>query len=86
MWFWNAPLGGVFVANNLTLCSSNDNFTTSSNQISIDTSYSLSPVENRQYRLARLLFLSVISISYFKFLRGYDYILIDLLIVHYGTP
>ena len=50
MWFWNAPLGGIVVPS-LTLYSSNDNFTTSSNQISIDTSDSLSPVENRQYRL-----------------------------------
>jgi len=50
MWFWNAPNGGIFVPS-LTLYSSNDNFTTSSNQISINTSNSAVPVENRQYRL-----------------------------------
>ena len=50
MWFWYTPNGGIFVPN-LTLYSSNDNFTTSSNQISIDTSNSLPPVKNRQYRL-----------------------------------
>ena len=50
MWFWNAPLGGIVVPS-LTLYSSNDNSTTPSNQISIDTSDSPVPVENRQYRL-----------------------------------
>jgi len=50
MWFWNAPNGGAVIPS-LVLHSSNGNFTTSSNQISINTSDSLSPVENRQYRL-----------------------------------
>ena len=50
MWFWNAPNGGIVVPS-LTLYSSNDNSTTPSNQISIDTSDSLVPVENRLYRL-----------------------------------
>ncbi|XP_065917181.1 class II receptor tyrosine kinase-like isoform X3 [Dysidea avara] len=50
MWFWNAPLSGIVVPN-LTLYSSSDNSTTLSNQISIDTSDSPVPVENRQYRL-----------------------------------
>jgi len=50
MWFWYAPDGGALVPN-LTLYTSNDNFTTSSNQISINTSDSLPPVENRRYRL-----------------------------------
>ena len=50
MWFWNAPNGGIVVPN-LTLYSSNDNSTTPSNQISIDTSDSPVPVGNRQYRL-----------------------------------
>jgi len=50
MWFWNAPNGGIIIPS-LTLYSSNDNFTTSSNQISINTSNSVVPVDNRRYRL-----------------------------------
>jgi len=50
MWFWYAANAGIIVPN-LTLYSSNDNFITSSNQISINTSDSVPPVENRQYRL-----------------------------------
>jgi len=50
MWFWNAPNGGIIIPS-LTLYSSNDNFTTSSNQISIDTSDSAEPEESRRYRL-----------------------------------
>ena len=47
MWFWNSPNGGIALPS-LTLY---DNSTTPSNQISIDTSDSPVPVENRQYRL-----------------------------------
>jgi len=47
MWFWNAPLSGIFVPS-VTLY---DNFTTSSNQISIDTSDSEGPMDDRRYRL-----------------------------------
>ena len=50
MWFWNAVNGGIVIPS-LTLYSSNDNSTTPSNQISIDTSDSPVLVENRQYRL-----------------------------------
>ena len=50
MWFYNAPSGGIFVPS-LTLYSSNDNFTTSSDEINIDTSDSLLPMESRRYRL-----------------------------------
>jgi len=50
MWFWNAPNGGIIIPS-LTLYSSSDNFTTSSNQISIDTSNSLVPEDNKRYRL-----------------------------------
>ena len=50
MWFWNAPLNGITLPI-LTLYSSNDNSTTPSNQISIDTSDSPVPVENTRYRL-----------------------------------
>ena len=50
MWFWNAPNGGIEIPS-LTLYSSNDDSTTPSNQISIDTSDSPVPVENRLHRL-----------------------------------
>ena len=50
MWFWNAPNGGITLPS-LTLYSSNENSTTPSNQISIDTSDSPVPVEDRRYRL-----------------------------------
>ena len=50
MLFWYAPRIGTVIPN-LTLYSSNDNSIAPSNQISIDTSDSPVPVENRQYRL-----------------------------------
>jgi len=50
IWFWYAPSGGIIVPS-VALYSSDDNFTTSSNQISIDTSNSLQSEENSQYRL-----------------------------------
>ena len=50
MWFWNAPKIGIALPN-LRLYSLNEDSTTPSNQISIDTSDSPEPVENRQYRL-----------------------------------
>jgi len=50
MWFWNAPISAIFVPS-LTLYSYNDNFTTTSNQISINTSDSAVPEDNRRYRL-----------------------------------
>ncbi|XP_065917194.1 class II receptor tyrosine kinase-like isoform X2 [Dysidea avara] len=50
MWFWYTPNGGITLPI-LTLYSSNDNSTTPSNQISIDTSASPVPMESRRYRL-----------------------------------
>ena len=51
MWFWNAPQGSLIDIPNITLFSSNDNTTTPSNPVTIDTSNSDEPVENRRYRL-----------------------------------
>ena len=50
MWFWNAPNGGIRIPN-LTLYSSNDNFTASSNSVTVNTSNSPAPVDNTRYRL-----------------------------------
>ena len=51
MWFWNSPTRDTVQIPSLTLYSSNDDSTTPSNQISIDTSESPALMENRQYRL-----------------------------------
>jgi len=50
MWFWNSPKIGIFVPS-LTLHSSIDNFTTTSNQISIDTSNSAELEDKKRHRL-----------------------------------
>ena len=50
MWFWNAPRSSIGIPN-LTLYSSKDSSTRSSNLVTIGISNSQAPVENERYRL-----------------------------------